>query len=79
MKLKDVLNLINSAHTIRIQEEVTDFNEPITRNTVYHTIKTTMYGNTVFDEEETLLNREVYCIFPVKNELVVYLKNEEVK
>jgi hypothetical protein len=80
VRLKDVLDLINSAHTIKVQYETTEeLGGDVFKSTTITEIRTTMYGNPTVTVDKSLLNREVRCIFPVKDELVVYLKNEEVK
>jgi hypothetical protein len=77
MKLRSVLKLINSSHNIVVQEETEYGANNEYKNTTYHNIETTMYGTPTQPIEYGLGDREVYCMFPNNNTLVIYLKNKK--
>ncbi len=77
MKVKDILALINSSHTIVLQYEARHGMKDEYIDTICQRIRTSMYGNPTAPVEEKILNSEVYTIYPFKDELFVYLKNAD--
>ena len=75
MKLEQLLDLINSSQTINVQwEDKKVYGDDIYYSDVICRIDTTMYGKTTKKVEENILSSKVKCIFPINNELWVYLE-----